>query len=38
MVYLSGDKLTERVAIHSPLRALGTGTDGDYEDCLTSVS
>ena len=31
-VYLFGDKLTERVAIHSPLHIMGTGTESSSQE------
>ena len=38
-VYLLGDKLTERVAIHSPLHELGTETKSSgQEDCSPFLS
>ena len=37
-VYLFGDKLTERVAIHSPLHALGTGTESCSQEAHTCFS
>ena len=37
-VYLLGDKLTEIVAIHSPLGALGTGIESSSQEACTLFS
>ena len=37
-VYLFGDKLTERVAIHSPLCVLGTGTESSSQEARACFS
>ena len=37
-VYLSGNKLTERVVIHSPLCALGTGTKSSSQEAHENFS